>query len=455
MEDLTKIHIAQDLDALAESLEAERFRHVAGLQPEPSLVYLFQGGARTAHRETVAQLREAGEPELADRVAALRGERAQAEDEEAWRAAESAAAGAGPDGVIGLADAELSIVRERNPDQRAEFGRAAAEACEAAAPRREKAVEARARARAEGGLTPDWRAVVEGDAVLAASDEAWRDVLAWTARRELGMQPVPQGNLARGDLLRILGLRRWSGLFRAGMLEIDLRWVFEKLGLDLGRVRIDADARSAKWPGVHALGTRVSFRARGGVPDWLDLLDASGRALASAYQPHHRRDAAFGHAFGWLLSSLLLEPRFLSDRCDLDLRDAPDLLRALRLRLLFSLRARAAAFRIASEVERGMSGAAWREAYRDAMTSALCATWDGVRAARDADGSAHRAALFGAGQGEALRRSIVERFDEDWWLNPRTAEHLAALVREGRLPDQEGAIPSVAAAALSGAMGAE
>jgi hypothetical protein len=106
-------------------------------------------------------------------------------------------------------------------------------------------------------------------------------------------------------------------------------------------------------------------------------------------------------------------------------------------------------------VERGMSGAAWREGYRDAMTSALGATWDGVRAARDADGSAHRSALAGAGQGEALRRSFVERFDEDWWLNPRTAEHLAALVTEGRLPEQEASVPSVAAIALSGAMGAE
>jgi hypothetical protein len=307
----------------------------------------------------------------------------------------------------------------------------------------------------EGGLAPDWRAVVEGDAVLAASDEAWRDVLAWTARRELGMKPVPQGNLARADLLRILGLKRWSGLFRDGMLTIDLRWALERLGLDLTRVRIDADRRSAKWPGVHSLGARISFRPHGGVADWLGLFDAAGRSLAASYHPHHRRDAAFGHALGWLLSSLLLEPRFLVDRCDLDRRDAPDLLRALRLRRLFSLRARSAALRIASEVERGMSGAAWREGYRDAMTSALGATWDGVRAARDADGSAHRSALAGAGQGEALRRSFVERFDEDWWLNPRTAEHLAALVTEGRLPEQEASVPSVAAIALSGAMGAE
>jgi hypothetical protein len=453
MDDMVKIQIAREVDALVDGLDAERFRHVAGLESEPALASLFQGSGRAAHRETVAELRAAGEAELADRVAALRADRAQAEDEEAWRAAESTAQGAGPFGAIGLVDAELSAVREREQEARAEYARAAAEGCEVAAHRREKAIEARARARAEVGLAPDWRAVVEGDAVLGASDDAWHELLGWTARREMGLRPFPDGNLTRVDLLRLLSLRRWSGLFRGGMLHIDLRWLLEKLGLDLGKVRIDADVRPGKWPGAHVFGTRVAFRPSGGATDFFDVFDAAGRALSAAYHPPHRRDAAFGHAIGWLLSSLLLEPRFLAERCDLDQRDAPDLLRGLRLRRLFVLRARAAALRIATEVERGMSGAAWREGYRDAMTSALGASWDGARAPRDADASAHRAALAGAGLGEALRSALVERFDEDWWRNPRTVEHVASLLAAGRLPEDPAAVPSLAARTLAGALG--
>jgi hypothetical protein len=186
--------------------------------------------------------------------------------------------------------------------------------------------------------------------------------------------------------------------------------------------------------------------------DWIDLLDGLGRALAASHAPPRLRDPVFGHALGWLLASLLFEPRWLAERCDVDRREATDLVRALRLRRLFALRARAAAFRIAAEVERGMCGRAWRDAYRDAMTSALSAEWDAVRAARDADGPAHRAALAGAGQGEALRRAVVERFDEDWWRNPRTAEHLAALLAAGRLPADEAATPSLAARALAEGM---
>ncbi|HSM91519.1 MAG TPA: hypothetical protein VLT47_01460, partial [Anaeromyxobacteraceae bacterium] len=329
--------------------------------------------------------------------------------------------------------------------------RAAAGACEAAAAAREAAVEARARARADVGLAPDWQAVVEADGLLAASDDAWADVLAWTVRRELGSRS-PSGGLARADLLCVLSLRRWTDLFKPGMAPIVLRWLAERLRVDLGPLRLDADARPGKWPGVHAFGTRISFLPVSGAPDWLALFDAVGRALAASRHPPHRRDAAFGHALGWLLASLLREPRFLVERCDVDRREVPDLRRALALRGLFGLRARAAALRVAAEVERGTSGRAWREGYGEAMTSALGAAWDEVRAARDADGPAHAAALSGAGHGEALRRTLVERFDEDWWRNPRTAEHLAGLLAAGRTDEATEATPALAGTALAGVL---
>lgn len=453
MDEHERIGIERQVGALVDAIDAERFRHVAGIEPKPSLTPLFEGASNAAHKETVARLRGAGEPALADRIAALRAERAQAAAEERWRAEEGAASGLGPEGKVGLVDAELELAQERSPERRGALGRAAAEACEAAGRNRESAVEERARARAEVGLSPDWEAVIEGDALLSASDDAWFDVLRWRARRELGILPAPQGNLARADLVHLLSLRRWSGLFRTGMLPLALRSTFEALKLDSGSIRVDAEARPAKWPGAHVFGARVSFRPRGGVPDWLDVFEAAGRALAAASSPPHRRDAVFGRALGWLLSSLLLEPRFLVERCDVDKREVADLVMALQLRRLFVLRARAAALRIASEVERGLSGAAWRERYREAMTAALSATWDGVRAARDADAPDHGSALAGAGRGEALRAGLVERFDADWWRNPKTAEHFGALVEAGRPPADEAATHSLAVRAIVEALG--
>jgi hypothetical protein len=86
MEEHERIEIERQADALVDGMDAERFRHVAGIEPSPSLTPLFEGNSSASHRETVARLREAGEPALADRIAALRAERAQAAAEERWRA---------------------------------------------------------------------------------------------------------------------------------------------------------------------------------------------------------------------------------------------------------------------------------------------------------------------------------------------------------------------------------
>jgi hypothetical protein len=293
----------------------------------------------------------------------------------------------------------------------------------------------------EGGLAPDWALVVEGDQLLAATDDAWRDLLAYHARRALGLAPAPHGDLARADLLRTLAFPEEDGRFRAGMLPLAVEEALGALGLDAGRVRVDAEARPAKWPGAHALGGRVSFRAQGGLGDWQGLLDAAARAAAAGAP-------ALAPALGWLAAALLLEPGWLARRCDVERKEAADVVRAVGLRALCGLRAAGAALRVAVEVERGLSGQAWREAYREAMSAALLARWDGVRAGRDGLAAPHAARLTGFAEGERLRASLRERFDEDWWRNPRTKEHLSGLVAGGAVPGER-ASPAAEAAGLA------
>ncbi|HET8541877.1 MAG TPA: hypothetical protein VFL83_18510, partial [Anaeromyxobacter sp.] len=290
------------------------------------------------------------------------------------------------------------------------------------------------------------------DATLAASDDAWRDVLSYTARRELGAVP-PQG-LSRADLLRALALSRWDGLFRPGMLPLALKLTLEPLGRDPSRLGIDAEERPAKWPGAHAVGARVSFRPRGGAGDWQDLLAAAGRATGAASAPPHARDPDLGEALAWVLGGLVLEPRWLAERADVDRKHARDVVRDLALRRLLALRADGGALRVATEVERGLSGSAWRSAYRDALHAATSVEWDGARAARDGDAEVLAARVRGAEAGEELRRDLVERFDEDWWRNPRTAAHLAGLLAAGRLAPREAPREGGAAARhLAGKLG--
>ncbi|MGB8930766.1 MAG: hypothetical protein WCC48_05905, partial [Anaeromyxobacteraceae bacterium] len=121
MDEQERIQIERDVDRLIDGLDAERFRHVAGMEPAPSLTPLFQGTPGAAHRETVSRLREAGLKPLADRVAALRAERASADAEERWRAAETDATVEGPDGPVGLAEAERALTQERDAERRGAF----------------------------------------------------------------------------------------------------------------------------------------------------------------------------------------------------------------------------------------------------------------------------------------------------------------------------------------------
>ena len=420
MEAVDKEVVRLDVDALTRAIAGERLRHVSGLEPAPSLLPIFRAHGRAAHKETARELEADGEKELAAKVGALRAERAQAADEEAWRAAEAVAAAPGPDGIVTIAEAQLSLLAERHRERRLAFGRALAEAGSIGA--REAAAERRARGRAEVGLLPDWDRVVQADALLLASDDAYRDVLAWLARREAELLLPPQGDLSRADLLFVLSLHGWDGLFPPGMLALTLEKSAALLGLDLGRVRVDEAARAAQWPGAHAFEARVSLRRQGGVADYLSLFEAVGKALASAAAPPSRRHPAAASTLGWLVAGLLLDRGFLAARLGIERKHAADLVRALAVRQLFRLRAHAAASRVAAEVERGTSGAAWHEAYRAAMSLAALASWPAALAARDGDASAAGSALQGAARAERLRQTLVERCDEDWWRNPRSAE---------------------------------
>jgi hypothetical protein len=437
--------LARVVDHLAQALEEERYRHAAGLEPAPALGRLFASHDEATHPETVARLREAGEPGLLQVVAALTAERAAVAHEEAWRAAEAGAPVLGPDGPTPLAVAEAVLPGLADPVRRRALAAAVAVALEPGARHREQAAEVRVRVRAGHGLVPDWPGVVACDQLLDETEDAWHEVLAWTARRELGLELPPRGDLTRADLLRLLAFPGWDGLFqRSGLAEL-LRSACAAAGIDASALRIGETTRVAAWPGAHAFGGRVSFRPRGGLPDWLDLLDAAGRSAMAERRPPSQRDATFAAALGWLLSGLLLEPGFLAARVELSRREQAEVTRALALRALFRLRASGAAARVATEVERGMSGVRWREAHREALTSACHAAWDGVRAARDDEAGPLLARVAGFAEGERLRVALRERFDEDWWRNPRTPEHLAGLLAAGRFGEAPAASTTEAA----------
>ena len=454
--------LTRKVDALADALAGERGRHLAGIEPEPALLACFEASPEACDPEVAAGLKGGGHRALSDRVTEGWVGRRLAPLEEAWRAAESSArVGHSPDGSIPLATAELELARQPDRTRRLALAAAVAEALEGPrgqqdprrqqgpARHREAHAEARARLRAEAGLVPDWGAVVEGDQLLGATDDAWRALRDHAASRTPGLDGAARSDLRRADLLHLAAHAPLDGHFRPSALQAAVRAVVADLGPAAERVRVDEAARPAAWPGAHACGGRVIFRARGGLADWVDLLDAFGRSLAAAHQPPHARDPLLAAALGGLLSGLTLERRWLEARLEVSRRDSADLARAALLRRLLSARCAAAALRVATEASRGLSGQAWREAHREALGAATGAAWDGVRASRDGDAAPLVTAVRGLAEGERLRAGLRERFDEDWWRNPRTREHLAALLAGGRLPETQPASAREAGERLS------
>ncbi len=299
MDDDRLEQVREGVDALSRALSEERYRHVAGLVRRPELCAVFEAHGPAAHRETVVELREGGQKELAARVASLAAERAAASDEEAWRAADSEATGNGPDGPIGLADAELAGIHERDPERRRALGRAIAEAAGACSAPREAAAEARARVRASLGLTPPWDDVVEADDVLAASEGGYRDVLEWLARRD-GVELPPRGDLDRTGLLHLLAFRDLDGLFRPAPLSQVVLEGFDGLGIDVRRVPARRRctrrevARGARLRGT-ALAAEAGRRSRLARPPRRRRARRGRRHLAPVdarpRAPRHRRRA--------------------------------------------------------------------------------------------------------------------------------------------------------------------
>ncbi|HET8723499.1 MAG TPA: hypothetical protein VFM53_04785 [Anaeromyxobacteraceae bacterium] len=437
--------VRDQVDALGRALAEERFRSAAGIEHRPALVAAFDAHDVAARAGTAAALRSAGDAALAARVAALAAERAAAAREEDWRAADAAATGAGPDGPVGVSDAAQALLHERDPGRRSDLARAHEEAVRSAAPPRESAAEVEAAARASLGFTPPWEDVVQADALLSASDAAWGDVLAWLASHTEGTAR-PGGGLDRAGLLQLLAFRDHDGLFRPAGLQPALLEGYDGLGVDVRRVRLDAASRRPQWPGAHAFDGRVSFRRQGGAADWLGLVDAAGRAAVLRATRPATRDPALAPAVGALGAGLLLEPRFLEKATGLERRRSRDVVRRLALRRLLGLRTAAAALRVAAEAERGLSGRAWQEAHREALGRATGATWPAGLAARDAGTERHRALLAGAAWAAAIRDELRDRFDEDYWRNPRTPEALAGRLAAGS-PGPERERPPLARAA--------
>jgi hypothetical protein len=284
---------------------------------------------------------------------------------------------------------------------------------------------------------PEGGSAALAQSFLTASAELMAEALDVTARAEA----LPSDDGAHA-LWAVLG-HRFTGMFAAESRARRCALDWEPLGL---RQLLSSHARASythAGPGVmpHVLARSLPRDVRvcpsavdGGLAGELAFADAGGRALgythaspALPFALRHASVATLARAMGSLGMLRFTEPLFLRRMRELSRRETEQVARqAATFALLDARLAGAAVLARGLQGPEALSRAA--DLANQALTRSLPRGLGAWLVLRLSPGGPFRAKVHGLGIAATLR----ERFDEDWFLNPRSAEPLrGALSRAG------------------------
>lgn len=288
-------------------------------------------------------------------------------------------------------------------------------------------------------------------ALLAETEDAYRDLMEHYGRRALpGLDP---GEMWSHDLARLFHGEEWAPLFPSEAMVPEIGRAAAAMGLDLtaeGRIEIDIEERPAKTPRAFCAPIRVPDEVKlvlqpyGGHDDWSTFLHELGHALHFAHisprQPlEFRRMGDNGVTEGWAMTfdHLMLLPSFL--RRVAGIADPEGFLRFAAFRELAGLRRYCAKLSYERSLHREGPGPARAAEYVERLSAAIRTRVPEGLWIEDVDPHYYcirylRAWMFAGTMHSELRA----RFDEDWFLNPRTGPFLRELWsagQEGRVED--------------------
>jgi hypothetical protein len=271
------------------------------------------------------------------------------------------------------------------------------------------------------------------EAFLRETQAVWDEVLPEFLRRGLGLTPR---EATRADALALFRAREFDRFFPSASMEDAVRRQVTEMGTDptaRGRVVYDTGEREGKRSRAFCAPVRVPdevylvLRPHGGQTDWNTLLHELGHALHFAYM---RPELAFEYrwlgdnsiteGYAMLFDHLLQDRGWLLRYTALGKRDVGAFLRAAGFEELHFLRRYCAKLVYETEL---YGRADWRglpDLYVQALTGATTFRYDAADAFVDVDPRFYAARYLRAWQLQALlAESLVERFDADWFRNPK------------------------------------
>lgn len=381
---------------------------------------------------------------------------------------------AGLHGALPVVQVERTLPQSRDRQRRGELERALAEAVAQSDGARSSVFEAAQTALSELRLGDPRQAAVAlqrrgwsdeapgaaAEKLLRETDAIASDLGSWLLERNAGVERAAE----RHDVLHLVHAPACASAFPRGeLLRTCRRWA-EMLRLDLDAqraVRLDDDDAPLRPAGARAVAVdppdevRVVLATEEGPRALAQLLSALSVAQLRAGPPGDAPpedlwfdDPGLPVACGAVLASLVREPGWLRRCARADLRRDDE--RAIAY--AFVLDARLAAARTLGSLEAHASGFGARagQTMRELFLRATFADLPPGLALREIDPwLSSWAELRGLALASQVRGALREKFDEDFWRNPRALAPLQGMWNRGGRPSvaelfaELGAAPSI------------
>ncbi|HVA57331.1 MAG: hypothetical protein WBQ26_15405 [Gemmatimonadaceae bacterium] len=262
----------------------------------------------------------------------------------------------------------------------------------------------------------------------------WDDVHPEFVKRILGIAPA---DAMRADALAVLRAREFDAGFPWGPMQERILGQVRDMGVvpDAGgRIVFDTGDREGKRSRAFCAPVRVPeevylvLRAHGGQNDWSTFLHELGHALHFAYMrpdlPFEYRwlgDNSVTEAYAMLFDHRMQDAGWLARYAPLSRADVPRFLRSAGFEELQFLRRYCAKLIYETHLYGGdVSWGALPDLYVQLLTDATSFRYDTSDAFVDVDPHYYSARYLRAWQLQALLgETLTERFDEDWWRNPK------------------------------------
>ena len=280
----------------------------------------------------------------------------------------------------------------------------------------------------------------ECEAFLRETQGIWDELLPVFLKRGLGMT---RAEATRADVIALMRAPEFDEFFPADEMERAVRKQVTEMGISPdadGRVRYDTGDRPGKRSRAFCAPVRIPdvvhlvLRPHGGTSDWMTLLHELGHALHFANMsrelPFEFRwlgDNSVTEGYAMLFDHRLKDRGWLARYTGLGKQDLDRYLHHQGFEELHFVRRYAA--KLIYEVQLHSGAVKWDalpDLFVETLTGATGFRYQHADAFVDVDPRFYSARYLRAWQLQAvLDTALRERFDEDWWRNPRAGPWMA------------------------------